>query len=83
MADTKNEIDELRKENEFLKRQLNPLTESESSRLKELKGLLASTASSDKKFTDLVKEFTELKSRSRNGRANAYANVGDTIKIGE
>lgn len=83
MADPKNELEELKKENESLKKKLNPLTESESKRLTELKGILASTSSSDKQFPELVKEFTELKSRSRNGKMSAYSNVGDSIKIGD
>jgi len=78
----KNELEKLKEENEQLKKKLNPLSEKESARLKELHGLVASTISSDPNFPKLTKEYLELSARVVSETTTKLTPVSNSRKIG-
>lgn len=79
---SKDELSKLKEENEALKRKLNPLSEKENARLKELHSLIASTISSDSNFTKLTKEYSELNARVSNVSTTQMTPVSNSRKIG-
>jgi uncharacterized protein YdcH (DUF465 family) len=80
--EVKDEISKLKEENENLKKQSTPLSESERKRYNELHETLVAMSSSDGKFKPLTKEYDELKSRSRITAPEKYKNIGKNIRIG-
>ena len=76
------ELEKVKEENKALKNKLNPLSDNEKARLKELHGLVAATVSSDPNFDKIKKEYLDLNSRVVNESVVKNATISNSRKIG-